>query len=153
MSLKIILLSGFLFSSIYPLCFWLHAFTPLREKFHKYHLRLTNFISGIVVVIAIFMDLPVSLKIFILVWKIVLLNISLLYWKKKYPNLFIMSIPCIIGITAFFFIHDNCIISSSAVLVLELLLGSAFCFFVFYINRTKEYASLHTSHKRKRTNN
>ena len=47
---KIPLLTLLIFSVTYPLCFWLSARDPLKNKFHHFHIGLPNVTAGLCVV-------------------------------------------------------------------------------------------------------
>jgi len=76
------ILTALAFVAIYPLCFWISYGNPLRDKFHKFHLGLPNTVGGVALVFIWLMDVPLTLKVIVTVWKALFLATSRYYWKK-----------------------------------------------------------------------
>jgi len=150
MYIKIIALCGFIFAAVYPLCFWFTLIKPLKEKYHKYHLRIVNFVSGAAVITALFSHLSIYAKILILLWKVTLLCETWQFWKKKYPNLMIITITSVLGLSIFSLVHYEWYGLTLGLILFELLLASAVCFTIFYLNRNNVYASMHQIRKAKK---
>ncbi len=156
MLLKIPLLTGLLFAAIYPLSFWISHRNPLTNNFHKFHLGLPNFIGGVVVVALVFMHgIPLYIKIFTVIWKILLLAISNYYWKKETVNNFFITIPCVLGIVLFVFLQGEMIsysllfqklISANQIPIINfmsVLSGFIFCLALFSMNLGHWYLNVH----------
>ncbi len=87
-----------LFGAIYPLCFWLVGPQAIQDSFRKFNLGMTNFVSGLGVVVLFFLNVPLEIKLAVLGWKIFLLSVSSYLWKKPKMNLWLMTAPCLVGI-------------------------------------------------------
>lgn len=103
---KIIFLTTFLFSIIYPLCFLISASDPLKNKFHQFHLGLPNTVGGILVFFALFMSFPDWLKLSMGGWIISSLLAAFWQWKKESPNPVIITLPSIGGLIIFPLLHQ-----------------------------------------------
>ena len=73
--------SFLIFGALYPLCFWLSQ-KPISKDFHKFHIGLPNCVAGLGVLILLFWNIPLWIKIFVLAWKAVFLSVSYYFWKK-----------------------------------------------------------------------
>ena len=101
MNFSAFLLSALAFASIYPLYFWIPVRDPFKTKFRKFNFALPNAISGLILVTAWLTNLPMSLKITVTLWKVVLFSVSHYSWRKEYPDPKLMTLPCLVGIYAF----------------------------------------------------
>ncbi len=134
MFIQITLLTGILFISIYPLCFWISCDDPLQNKFHKFHLGLPNVVGGGVLVVILFMNFPWNIKISIIAWKLVFFTASRFFWKKPYPNPFVVTIPCLIGIYTFVLMQTYFLGGGIEQILVGLLAGCIFSSAFFTIN-------------------
>ncbi len=89
------------FASLYPLCFWIVRGHPIANDFRKFNILITNLAGGFGLVIVLFMNVPLLVKVAVAVWKAALLSVSSYSWKKEKINLWLMSFPSILGIFAF----------------------------------------------------
>jgi hypothetical protein len=89
------------FAAVYPLYFWIPATRSFENKFCKFNVTLPNAIGGIVLVTVWLIDIPLSLKLIVTVWKAVLFGISRYLWRRKYVDPKLMTIPSLLGIYAF----------------------------------------------------
>jgi hypothetical protein len=101
MNFSNLILFAIAFAAIYPLYFWIPADRSFANKFCKFNITLPNAIGGIVLVTVWLIDIPLSLKLIVTVWKAVLFYISHYSWKRKYADPKLMTIPSLIGIYAF----------------------------------------------------
>lgn len=101
MIVPLAVLTGFIFSVLYPLCFWISYPHPPKSNFHKFHIGLPNVVGGVTVVALLFMDISLYSKMVVLAWKAVLVAVSSFFWKKEYPDARWMSIPSLVGFYAF----------------------------------------------------
>jgi len=101
MLVPILFLTALAFSAMYPLCFWIVANNPLETHSRKFHIALPNTVGGAVLISVWFMNIPLSLKVVVTAWKVVLLSVSRYSWKKDRPDPKLMTIPCLLGIYAF----------------------------------------------------
>src|SRR3989338_2226796 len=139
----ILILSSLIFAAIYPLVFWISVRDPLKNNFHKFHLGLSNFVGGIIVVVLLFRDIPLEIKIFLLCWKATLLSFSKFYWKKAYPDPRLLTIPCLLGISSFILVQNQFIRTSLAINVVSVLSGFIFCAAIFAMNLGHWYLNVH----------
>lgn len=91
-------LTFLIFGALYPLSFWLSHQGPISKDFHKFHIGLPNCIAGLGVVILLFMEVPLWIKIFALGWKAIFLSVSYFYWKKPDINRMAITIVSLLGI-------------------------------------------------------
>jgi len=131
MLVKIPLLTMYVFSLLFPLCLWNNVKTPVPSPYHKYHLRITNIISGIAVVCLMFLDIAFSTKMVILFWKANLLGISRFYWKKPYPRMAVMSLPALFGTVGLFLLYREWGLDAGLGLIAGLLSGLLLCYSVY----------------------
>ena len=110
MLILIPLITCLVFAIIYPLCFWISYEDPLKNDFHKFHTGLPNFIGGVAVVSLLFMNVPLYLKIIVLIWKAMLLTISNYFWKKGRVDHRVLTIPCVVGMFVLLLVLDEMII-------------------------------------------
>jgi hypothetical protein len=128
-----ILLNLILFSTIYPLAFWITPLEPPVYPFHKYHLRITNFSSGIAVLILLFMPLSATAKGLLVIWKIVLAGVSVFYWKKRQVNYWAVTMPYILGLAVSARLHNEFFLSQPHLFLIAVLSAFLFCT-IFFIN-------------------
>jgi len=140
---KITILTCFIFAVMYPLCFWVSFKDPLKNKFHKFNLGLPNVIGGVVLVVILFSGLPNYIKIATAVWKITLLSVSRFYWKKEYPSPFILTVPCVVGLFAYFSLQDHIVSTSYIIRFITILAGGIFCLAFFTMNLGHFYLNVH----------
>lgn len=114
-------LTALVFAAIYPLCFWVSHKDPLKNDFHKFHVGLPNFVGGVAVIILLFMNIPLYLKIAALIWKGTLLAISNYFWKKGRVDPEVITIPCILGMIVVILILKELVVNP--LLVSGLILG------------------------------
>ncbi len=101
MNFSIFIVSALAFAAVYPLCFWIRVDGLFKDKFRKFNVALPNAIGGLVMVSVWLIDIPLSLKIIVTVWKAVLVSVSHYSWKQEYPDPKLMTLPCLLGIYAF----------------------------------------------------
>lgn len=144
MIVPLTVLTSFIFSVIYPLCFWISYNDPLKNNFHKFHIGLPNVIGGVTVVSLLFMDIPLATKLVVLLWKAVFIAVSRISWKKPYPDALWMSIPSVLGIYAFYRVLVDLTGSGGMVSLIVWLLGGAiFCSALFAMNLGHWYLNVH----------
>jgi len=137
------LLTALAFATMYPLCFWISFDDPLKKNFHKFHLGLPNTIGGVVLVFIWLMDVPLSLKITVTIWKALFLFVSRYYWKKESPNPKIITIPCLLGVYAFIKVQAYFIEPGWALAFVGVLSGLIFCSALFAMNLGHWYLNVH----------
>ena len=139
----ITLLTALAFATLYPLCFLISAKDPLKNNFHKFHLGLPNTIGGVVLVFIWLMDLPLSLKIIVTIWKAFFLFVSRYSWKKEYPNPKLVLLSCLIGIYAFVRMQAHLIEPGWSIAFIGVLSGLIFCSALFAMNLGHWYLNVH----------
>ena len=137
------LITALAFAAIYPLCFWISYGNPLRDKFHKFHLGLPNTVGGIALVFIWIMDIPLSLKVMVTVWKILFFSTSRYFWKKEYPDPRIVTLPCVLGIYAFIRVQAYFIGPEWTTAFIGVLSGLIFCAALFAMNLGHWYLNVH----------
>ena len=123
MNFSIFILSALAFAAIYPLYFWIHVDDSFRSKFRKFNLALPNVIGGFVLVSVWLIDIPLSLKIIVTVWKAVLVSVSRFSWKQEYPDPKLMTLPCLFGIYAFIRLQAYFSVSGEAIALIGIFGG------------------------------
>ena len=94
MILAYFLLTSILFTSFYPSVFFFKRDDNTTKETHKFHLRTSNIIAGFVVVVVLILDIPITMKVFVLIWKIVYLVFTRYYWRNPKTNPHFIFIPC-----------------------------------------------------------
>jgi hypothetical protein len=120
MNFSNIILSALAFASIQPLYFWIPFNDSFKQKFRKFNMVLPNVIGGLLLVTVWLIDIPLSLKIIVTVWKAVLFFASRYSWKKDYPDPKHMTISCLIGIYAYIRLHAYFAISGGEITLISL---------------------------------
>ncbi len=143
MLIKIFLITCLTFAIIYPLCFWISFNDPLKNNFHKFHIGLPNFVGGVAVVVLLFMNIPLVVKVAVLCWKASLLSVSSYSWKKDYPNPRLFVIPFLLGIFAFYIVQKEFIAPGLDILFFSLLGGFILCSSIFAMNLGHWYLNVH----------
>lgn len=144
MLIPLTILTSFIFSVIYPLCFWISYKGPLKNNFHKFHIGLPNVVGGVTVVSLLFMDIPLATKLVVLLWKGVFIVVSRRSWKQQYPDALWMSIPSLLGIYAFYRVMmDLTGAGGSVPLIAWVLGGCIFSAALFAMNLGHWYLNVH----------
>ena len=137
------LLTCLIFAMIYPLCFWISFQDPLKNKFHKFHVGIANFVGGVAVVWALLIDISFQSKCLILIWKAVLLSTSRYVWKKEYPNPLLMTVPCVIGLGVFSIVQKELVAPGWPITFIGILAGVILCSSIFAMNLGHWYLNVH----------
>ena len=143
MLFKITILTSLIFAVIYPTCFLISAKDPLKDNFHKFHVGLPNTVGGVVLIFVLISSMPVEIKGWVVIWKILLLVSSRFYWKKQYPNPYVISFPTIIGLIAFGRMHAFLVNGSLEAILISILGGFIFCSAFFTMNLGHWYLNVH----------
>src|SRR3990167_9565912 len=106
---KITILSCVLFAATYPMCFWISANNPLRQNFHRFHLGLPTLVAGIVAVLLIPSTIDDFVKVWLVGWAGALLWVTFTSWKKESPNIFWVTLVCLIGLVTLVVIWEDII--------------------------------------------
>lgn len=96
------LVTGLSVGIFYPLCFLIHAKTPIQGGFHRFHLGMPLVVGGVTFVYLLLGDLTFLTKGLLLVWFSSLMLLSLFYWNKESPKASAIVIPPLFGFFAFF---------------------------------------------------
>ena len=121
MNFSSLLLSALAFAAIYPLYFWIPVNDPFKQKSRKFNIALPNTIGGIVLVSVWLIDIPLSLKIIVTVWKTVLFAVSRYSLRQEYPDPKLMTLPCLLGIYAFIRLQAHFAVSGETVALIGIL--------------------------------
>ncbi len=144
MIIPLTILTSFIFSVIYPLCFWISRTDPLKNGFHKFHIGLPNVVGGVTVVSLLFMDIPLETKLVVLLWKGVFIATSRISWKKQYPDALWMSIPSLLGIYAFYRVMTDLTGAAWPIPLIAWIMGGCiFCASLFAMNLGHWYLNVH----------
>ncbi|MDP2654207.1 MAG: hypothetical protein Q8Q08_09275 [Candidatus Omnitrophota bacterium] len=95
------ILVSFLVAAIYPLCFWISHRDPLKKNFHRFHLGMPVFVLGVLTVSQMTGPAPFDIKAHLIVWFIVLAGLCAYFWNREYPNPWLITAPCLIGLAGF----------------------------------------------------
>ena len=106
---------------------------PPEYPFHKYHLRITNFLSGIAVITLLFMPIAAESKWMLVIWKISLFGVSIYYWKKRQVSYWAVTLPFVLGLITFARILGEFFIADQLLYILSVLSGFILCT-IFFIN-------------------
>ena len=143
---KIPVLTCLIFAVIYPLCFWISYQDPLKNKFHKFHIGLADFLGAIAVISLFSMNISASSKNLLLIWIILLFIVPAYYWNKDYPSPTLLTIPSVIGLAAFAQIQNQLIgptPSQAGLIFIGILAGCILCASAFTMNLGHWYLNVH----------
>ena len=98
-------LSFLLFSVAYPLCFWLSARDPIKNKFHHFHIGLPCVTSGLSVLGLYWLQGPIEIFIPALIWFLLFLILAYQYWNKETVNPIVISVLCGLGLKVYVLCH------------------------------------------------
>ena len=141
---KIPTLTCLVFAAIYPLCFWISFKDPLKNNFHRFHVGVANVIGSLAVWGLWSMNITTTSKTWLVVWFIGLLIISAYSWDKEFPNVFLITVPCLLGLNAFAQIQNQLIGSASWELAaIGILGGFILCSSIFAMNLGHWYLNVH----------
>jgi hypothetical protein len=143
MLFKITLLTSHILAVIYPLCFWISATDPLKNKFHKFHLGFPNTLGGVVLVVILVSDVPIEIKICAIVWKATFLAVSRFYWKKEYPNPKVILIPCVFGLINFVQLQSFYVAPDWRIATIGILAGIVLASSLYAMNLGHWYLNVH----------
>jgi len=137
------LLTALIFSSVYPLCFWISARDPLKNNFHRFHLGLPNFVGGIAVVGLLFFNVSLTIKILAILWKIYFLFVSRQHWRKETMDVKKLTLPCLLGILVFIQVQGKLIGSGLDKAFGSVLAGAILCVSMYAMNLGHWYLNVH----------
>ena len=142
---KITILSCVLFAATYPMCFWISANNPLRQNFHRFHLGLPTLVAGIVAVLLIPSTIDDFVKVWLVGWAGALLWVTFTSWKKESPNIFWVTLVCLIGLVTLVVIWEDIIgkgMETSAI-AMAILGGLIFSCSLYAMNLGHWYLNVH----------
>ncbi|MCB9757809.1 MAG: hypothetical protein H6753_05230 [Candidatus Omnitrophica bacterium] len=135
MLFKISLLTALLFSTMYPLSFWISADNPLKNNFHRFHLGVACVVAGLCALIFYFSPIAIfTHKISLIVWAVLLLFAAGYYYQKPAVNPTVITFSCLLGIIVTFQILNTWAIFNYWSSGLILLGGIIFCAALFAMN-------------------
>ncbi len=140
---KISLLTSHIFTVLYPLCFLISVRDPLKHRFHTFHLGLPCVIAGVLLASIVIGDLPNLVKYGTVVWAAILFIISGYYWKKEYPNPYVLLIPVVLGLINFIQLQALYISSDWKIMMIGLLAGMVFTSSMYAMNLGHFYLNVH----------
>ena len=140
---KITILTSYLFAILYPLCFWISWKDPLKNNFHRFHLGLPSVVAGVILFFVATSQLLSSIKIITLVWCISLLLVSICFWRKEYPSVFVVTVSCIIGFIGYVLLLSSLVASHVTLILSSLIGGLIFCSVLFAMNLGHWYLNVH----------
>ncbi len=85
----------------YPLSFLIHAKTPLKGGFHRFHLGMPLVVGGIVSVFLLADKINPLTKGLLLTWWLTLALFAFYYWKKESSPSYAVAVPSLFGLFAF----------------------------------------------------
>jgi len=140
---KIPILTALIFSAVYPLCFWISANDPIKNKFHRFHLGLPNCVGGLAVVLLLFMPVSLVIKILAVLWKIFFFYISRGHWRKETIDVRKVTLPCVLGIVIFLLVQNELIGPGIEKGILGILAGGILCASIYAMNLGHWYLNVH----------
>ncbi len=144
MIVTVSILTSLIFSVIYPLFFWISWKDPLKNNFHKFHIALPNVIGGVTVVFLLLMNIPLTTKIIVVLWKAVFIIVSRYSWKKEYPDTALMSMASLFGAYAFFLVQSDLTGATGIIPWFVWVWGGLiFCAVLFAMNLGHWYLNVH----------
>jgi len=137
------LLSSFIFSVIYPLCFWISFRDPLKNNFHRFHLALPCIVGGIITIFIAKMEISGCLKRDVILWMTLLGACSFISWNKPYPKATLLTIPALYGLYIFAQLQNYFLRPDYALFFINVLSGIIFCSSLFAMNLGHWYLNVH----------
>ena len=89
------------FAVCYPFCFLIHANSPIRSGFHKFHLGMPLVVGGVVFVCLLAGAVVSLIKGLLAIWFFPFAFLTFFYWNREYPNSFVIAVPSLFGLLAF----------------------------------------------------
>lgn len=122
-----------LFGAMFPLLFWSVNMQPLNNGFHRFILGLSSIISGVGVIFVWSMVNSISMNVRIgtLVWLISLLAVTIFYWHRQRIHKWVITIPSLLGILAFYRVLNDMISGDIELFGVSLLGGLILCSALF----------------------
>lgn len=91
------LLSFILFAVTYPMCFWLSPRDPLKGNFHHFHIGLPAVVAGLSLAGMKLMVFPGEIITAAVVWVVLFLLITFIYWHKETVHLYAVAMVVLAG--------------------------------------------------------
>lgn len=85
----------------YPLCFLIHARSPLKQGFHRFHLGMPLVVGGVASLFLLFGEITLFTKGLLILWGTTLACFTLFYWKKESPRALPIALASLLGLFAF----------------------------------------------------
>ena len=98
---KISVLTSLSLAVFYPLCFLIHAKSPIKGGFHRFHLGLPLVVGGVIFVYLLLKDMALLPKCLLSIWFLSFAFLTFFYWNKEYPLAGIVALPSLFGFFAF----------------------------------------------------
>ncbi len=139
----ITLLTSLLFAAIYPLCFFISADDPLKEKFHRFHIGLPNIVAGILTVFVCLGDYPRDIQITTFIWAVLFTVVTAIAWSRDTVNLIAVAAITILGTHVFGNLYYELAAQSYIQVWVWLLSGGIFCASLYAMNLGHWYLNVH----------
>lgn len=140
MLITIIVLTALLFSTTYPLCFWISHKDPLKNNFHRFHLGLPTFVAGAVMAGHYLADgFSWDADWLLLIWTLVLLGVTAFSWEKQFPNTILVTLPSVFGVMILLYMTEG----FSSAFFISLLAGLILSSATYAMNLGHWYLNVH----------
>jgi hypothetical protein len=118
-----------LFGALYPLLTWTVRISQLNRGFHRFILGLSCIVGGVGVVFVFLISdtIPSNVRIGEVVWLISLLAVTGYYWNQESIKKWVITIPSIFGVMAFYRILSEIISGDLVLFIISLLGGFILC--------------------------
>ena len=118
-----------LFGALYPLFIWTVKMNQLNRGFHRMTLGLSCIIGGVGVVFVFLISatVPANVRIGEVVWLVSLLAVTGYYWNQESIKKWVITIPSIFGVIAFYRILSELISGDIELFMISLLGGFILC--------------------------
>ncbi|MDP6396962.1 MAG: hypothetical protein QGI16_04070 [Candidatus Marinimicrobia bacterium] len=118
-----------LFGALYPLFTWTVRMNQLNRGFHRMTLGLSCIIGGVGVVFVFLIPaiVPANVRIGEVVWLVSLLVVTGYYWNQESIKKWVITIPSIFGVIAFYRILSELISGDIELFMISLLGGFILC--------------------------
>ena len=111
-----------LYGSLYPVFLWTIGSAKMGPGFHRFTLGLSSLTGGIGVVFFWLLDMDLHLLLLAGVWYLTLLAVTWFYWNRPSCEAWVVTIPCLLGLTVYVQMVAE-LISSDISLILVSILG------------------------------
>ena len=126
-------LSFIMVGSLFPLFLWIIVSVKIDPGFHRFTLGLSSLIGGFGVIFFWFMDVELRVQLLAIVWLISLLTVTWFYWGRRNVQVWVVTIPSLLGVIVYSQMESLLISPGYLLLVTSILGGLILCGSIFSV--------------------